>query len=158
MAQNSAGLMLFKRVEPNDVRILLGHPGGPFFARKDEGSWTIPKGLVEDGEESLEAARREFTEETGLETPDSGYVDLGEMSYKSGKRVLAWAFEGECDPSQLESNTFQIEWPPKSGKKATFPEIDRFALYSVGTAVDKIHPAQLVLIERLLKHLVSKRT
>ena len=151
----SAGLLLFQRLDDR-IEVLLGHPGGPFYARKENAIWTIPKGLVEPGEELLAAARREFAEETGLETPEAAsgtYLSLGEMRYKNGKRVHAWAFEGLCDPEALSSNTFELEWPPRSGRKVEFPELDRFGLFEMTAAVDKIHPAQLVLLERLLQAL-----
>jgi predicted NUDIX family NTP pyrophosphohydrolase len=135
------------------LELFLVHPGGPFFTKKDSGAWSIPKGLIEDDENRLATARREFTEETGVETPEEGYVSLGEITQKSGKVVQAWAFEGDCDPSAISSNTFEMEWPPRSGRKQTFPEVDRAAFYSIAEARIKLNPAQVAFIERLKKAL-----
>jgi predicted NUDIX family NTP pyrophosphohydrolase len=131
------------------IELFLVHPGGPFFAKKDNGAWSIPKGLIEDDENRLATARREFTEETGVDTPEEGYVSLGEITQKSGKVVQAWAFEGDCDPSAITSNTFEMEWPARSGRKKTFPEVDRAAFYSVEEARNKLNPAQVAFVERL---------
>ncbi len=151
--KRSAGLLLY-RVRPGSVEVLLGHPGGPFFRKKDHGAWTIPKGLLEDEhEDELVAARREFQEETGIEAPDGGLLDLGEVRMKSGKRVRAWAFCGDCGPDQLESNTFEMEWPPRSGKQTSFPELDRFAFFDVVEAAERIHPAQAPFLVRLMESL-----
>ena len=152
MPQLSAGLLLYRRIA-GTVEVLLGHPGGPFFRKKDKGAWTLPKGLVEEGEVGLAAARREFAEETGIETPAEGYIELGEVKFKSGKRVIAWAFEADCDPDSLESNTFELEWPPRSGKTALFPEIDRFGFFAVNEALEKLHEAQHPFLLRLLQAL-----
>jgi predicted NUDIX family NTP pyrophosphohydrolase len=160
MPRISAGLLLYQWSD-GELRVLLGHPGGPYFANKDDAIWTIPKGLVEPEEDLLSAARREFAEETGLEPPapssEHVYLDLGEMRYKNGKRVQAWAFEGDCDPQRLVSNSFEIEWPPRSGEKAAFPELDRFALFDMEAALLKAHPAQWILLQRLLKALSPRR-
>jgi len=144
----SAGLAMFRRTEQG-LEILLGHPGGPFFRKKDEGCWSIPKGLIDGDEEPLAAARREFTEETGVPTPAEGYTSLGEIQQKSGKVVRAWAFEGDCDPSAITSNTFELEWPPRSGRIQTFPEIDRAAFFTFSEARLKINSAQAKFIDRL---------
>jgi predicted NUDIX family NTP pyrophosphohydrolase len=144
---------MFRRREKS-IEVFLVHPGGPFFRKKDEGSWSIPKGLLGGDEEPLTAARREFTEETGVPTPDEGYLDLGEVQQKSGKLVRAWAFEGECDPTAIKSNTFDLEWPPKSGKVQAFPEIDRAEFFTPEDARRKLNPAQTAFIERLQKILV----
>jgi predicted NUDIX family NTP pyrophosphohydrolase len=128
--------------------VLLVHPGGPFFARKDLGAWTIPKGLVEDGEELLDAARREFEEETGFSAAADEYFPLGSVRQKGGKIVHAWAFLGDCDPAGLTSNMFEFEWPPRSGKRASFPEADRAELFDLERARAKILPAQRELIDR----------
>lgn len=150
------------RVAGDEVEVLLGHPGGPYFARKDRGSWTVPKGLVDPQEPELEAARREFREETGLGAdglPSAGddYLDLGEVRLAGGKRVRAWAFEGDCDPETLESNPFEIEWPPRSGRRAQFPEIDRYEFLALDLAADAIAPAQRPFLERLASALLATR-
>lgn len=153
--KRSAGLLLY-RIRARKVEVLLGHPGGPFFRKKDHGAWTIPKGLLEDeGEDELTGARREFEEETGMSVPDTELLDLGEIRMKSGKRVRAWAFRGDCDPEQLASNTFEIEWPPRSGQRAAFPELDRFAFFEVEEAAERIHPAQTPFVVRLLETMVE---
>ncbi len=144
----SAGLLMFRRGR-GALEVLLAHPGGPFFARRDAGAWTVPKGLVEDGEDLLVAARREFAEETALPTPDGGYVDLGEARLASGKRVRAWAFEGDCDPADVRSNTFELEWPPRSGRVQAFPEVDRAAWFGPDAARTALPDAQHVFLERL---------
>ncbi len=144
----SAGLLMFRRKE-KALELFLVHPGGPFFRKKDEGSWSIPKGLLDGDEEPLAAARREFTEETGVSTPDEGYLALGEVQQKSGKIVRAWAFEGDCDPESIKSNTFDLEWPPKSGKVQAFPEIDRAEFFTPEAARRKLNAAQVAFIERL---------
>ena len=131
-----------------DLQVLLAHPGGPFWAKKDLGSWTIPKGVVQEGEDLLVAARREFTEETGI-APTEPFLPLGEVRMKSGKRVHAWAFAGECDPLAITSNTFQLEWPPRSGKMQSFQEIDRCAFFPVAEAREKILSYQVDFITRL---------
>lgn len=145
--------MLYRQSE-NVTEVLLGHPGGPYFARKDLGSWTIPKGLVEGSEVDLEAARREFEEETGLSS-EGPYLDLGEVRYRGGKRLRAWAFRGDCEPATLESNAFEIEWPPRSGRRQSFPELDRFEFFAIDEAFERIHPVQSSLLEALMKALAS---
>ena len=147
MAARSAGLLMFRR-RGGELEVLLAHPGGPFFARKDAGVWTIPKGEIGD-EDALAAAQREFTEETGL-TAAGPFLSLGEIRQKSGKRVAAWAFEGDCDPAAIRSNTFTIEWPPRSGQMREFPEVDRAAWLSLATAQEKINPAQTALLDALV--------
>jgi predicted NUDIX family NTP pyrophosphohydrolase len=137
------------------LEIFLVHPGGPFFRKRDEGAWSVPKGIIEEDEDLLAAARREFTEETGLPTPDEGYVSLGEVQQKSGKVVRAWAFEGDCHPSTIVSNTFDLEWPPRSGKIQKFPEIDRADFFSAGEARLKLNPAQTSFVDRLEEFLSS---
>ncbi len=135
------------------LELLLVHHGGPFFRNKDDGAWTIPKGELEADEEPLETARREFAEETGLTVPETGYVCLGEVQQKGGKRVLAWAFPGDGDLDAMASNTFEMEWPPRSGRKQSFPEIDRAAFFTAETARIKLNPAQAVFVDRLLEKL-----
>jgi predicted NUDIX family NTP pyrophosphohydrolase len=148
VAERSAGLLMYRRREGR-TEVLLAHPGGPFWAKKDEGAWSIPKGLFEEGEDPLRAARREFTEETGFRAKSKGFVPLGEARQKGGKLVLVWAFEGDARPEKLKSNTFTVEWPPRSGLKQEFPEMDRAEWFDLETAKKKILPGQREFIERL---------
>jgi predicted NUDIX family NTP pyrophosphohydrolase len=150
MPKISAGLLMYHpRGESMDsIEVLLVHPGGPYWKNKDDGAWTIPKGEVDPGEELLEAAIREFSEETGL-TPDGPFGTLGAVKHKSGKTVHVWAFPGDCDPGQIRSNTFELEWPPKSGRKQEFPEVDRAAFFELAAARHKILPAEQPLLDRL---------
>ena len=143
----SAGVLLFRRRDGR-LEVLLAHPGGPFWANRDAGAWSIPKGLAEPGEELLSAARREFAEETGL-NPDGPFVPLGDVRQKAGKVVHAWACEGDADPARLTSNTMQIEWPPGSGRRVEFPEVDRCAWFDPGAARVKLNPAQVAFVDRL---------
>jgi len=140
MAKRSAGLLMFRR-NCGELQVFLVHPGGPFWAGKDAGSWTVPKGEYVDGEEPLDAARREFTEETGF-VAEGEFIDIGNVRQTSGKIVNAWAFEGDCDPRKLKSNFCEIEWPPRSGKKMEIPEVDRGALFSLEEAREKILKSQ----------------
>jgi predicted NUDIX family NTP pyrophosphohydrolase len=133
------------------IEILLAHPGGPFFRNRDDGAWTIPKGLVNPGEDLLAAACREFEEETGVPVRDATFAPLGSVRQKAGKLVHAWAFAGDCDPAALRSNTFEIEWPRRSGRLQVFPEIDRAAFFGPDTARRKILPAQEPFIDRALE-------
>ena len=150
----SAGLLMYRRGE-RGLEVLLVHPGGPFFAQKDEGFWGIPKGLIDDGEPALEAARREFLEETSIVPETDAYLELGEVRQRSGKRVHAWAFEGDCDAEAVVSNTFELEWPPKSGRTCEFPEIDRATWFDLGSARVKINPAQVAFLDRLAELLAE---
>jgi predicted NUDIX family NTP pyrophosphohydrolase len=144
----SAGLLMY-RIKSGLLEVFLVHPGGPFFAKKDEGVWSIPKGEIEAEEDFLKAAIREFEEETGLK-PSGEFLPLGTIKQKGGKTVYAWAFKGDRNENQpIQSNTFRIEWPPHSGKQKEFPEIDRAEFFEVETAKRKINPAQIILIERL---------
>lgn len=143
----SAGLLLFRRGAAG-VEVFLAHPGGPFWAGRDEGAWTIPKGLVEEGEEPLAAARREFREETGIE-PGEPFLPLGSIRQKAGKTVHAWAWEGDADPDAARSNTMRTEWPRGSGRWITFPEVDRCAWFDPAAARTRINAAQADLIDRL---------
>jgi predicted NUDIX family NTP pyrophosphohydrolase len=146
----SAGLLLYRRTN-GEIEFLLVHLGGPFWAKKDEGAWFLPKGEVNPGEDEKAAAIREFREETGLGfDPSSTLISLGTVKHKSGKLVHAWAFEGNCDPGAVRSNTFEMEWPPRSGKKQTFPEIDRAAFFTVATAEKKMHPTEFEFLPRLV--------
>jgi predicted NUDIX family NTP pyrophosphohydrolase len=131
-------------------RVLLVHPGGPFFKRRDAGVWSIPKGMSEPGEAPLATAQREFREELGIEPPEQGFFELGQIKQSGGKVVQAWAFRGEWDPALLQSVTFELEWPPSSGKLAVFPEVDRAEFFEAAVAEEKIIPAQRPLIERAL--------
>jgi len=147
MAKQSAGLMMY-RTHGGRLEVLLVHFGGPFWVNKDAGAWSIPKGEVNPGEELLDAAKREFMEETGLK-PQGNFAPLDSVKHRSGKVVSVWAFEGDCDPSSIKSNTFVLEWPPRSGKMREFPEIDRAAFFSMDVAETKILAAEAVLLSRL---------
>ena len=147
MSRISAGLLMY-RIHGGTLQVLLAHPGGPFFKNKDERAWSIPKGEVEPGEDLLETAKREFEEETGI-TPKGPFIALTPITQKGGKIVHAWAFEDDCDPSAIVSNTFTIEWPPKSGQQMEFPEIDRADFFDVAAAKRKVKAAQVALIEEL---------
>lgn len=153
MAKVSAGILLYRR-SGGELEVLLVHLGGPFWAKKDAGAWFVPKGEVNAGESEIDAARREFAEETGL-CADGELLELGSVRHKSGKKVSAWASEGDCDPAALRSNTFEMEWPPKSGKKKEFPEIDRARFFGVEAAQEKMHPAEFGFVERLGEFLVK---
>lgn len=145
--KRSAGLLMFRR-PGGALEVLLAHPGGPFWQHKDAGAWTIPKGEFAEPERALDAAQREFVEETGFAvTPP--LLPLGEVIQKSGKRVSAWAFEGGCDPAQLRCNEFELEWPPRSGRTQRHPEIDRVAWFGLAEAKRKLVPAQCDFLDRL---------
>lgn len=139
------------RKSGSSVEIFLVHPGGPFWAKKEQGAWSIPKGLVEPGEEKLEAAKREFSEETSV-VPSGPFIELGQIRQKSGKEVYAWAFEGKCDPPSIKSNTFALEWPPRSGRMSEFPEVDRGGFFAIADALRKINPQQAEFVNRLQDH------
>jgi predicted NUDIX family NTP pyrophosphohydrolase len=144
-AKRSAGLLLYRR-RAGILEVFLVHPGGPFWAKKDAGAWTIPKGEIDEGEDELAAARRETAEETGF-APDGNFVALPPIRQKAGKVVVSWAIEAECDPAQLRSNLFSMEWPPRSGRMAEFPEIDRGAWFSLDEARGKLLEAQWPLLD-----------
>ncbi|MFZ3338677.1 MAG: NUDIX domain-containing protein [Xanthobacteraceae bacterium] len=146
----SAGLLIYRR--ENGLEVLLAHPGGPFWVKKDDGVWTIPKGLVEAGNDLIAAARREFTEETNL-TADGELTALSPVNQKSGKTVHAFAFEADFDLARFASNEFQIEWPPRSGRQQSFPEIDRIAYFALPIAKVKILHYQRPLLEELERRL-----
>ncbi len=146
--RTSAGILLY-RLRDGAVEFLLAHPGGPYFAGKDAGAWTIPKGEPEPGEELLAVARREFEEETGHPVADDPVIDLGSIVQKGGKVVFAWAVEGELDPAAAHSNPFEMEWPPGSGTRRSFPEIDRVAWFDPVAARVSIKATQIPLLERL---------
>ena len=148
MAKTSAGLLMY-RVQDGGLEVLLAHPGGPFFRNKDDGAWTLPKGELEPDEAPLDCARREFLEETGV-LAEPPFLALGEVRQKGGKTVIAWAFEGVYDAiAPPPSNTFELEWPPRSGRRMTFPEIDRLVFFGLSRAREKINPAQAALLDRL---------
>ena len=147
--KKSAGLLMYRLTPAGVLEVLLAHPGGPYWQAKDEGAWTLPKGEYEAAEEALEAACREFGEETGFDAVPP-FLPLGEIVQKSGKRISAWAFAGDCDPARLVSNEFEIDWPPRSGRKQSYPEIDRVAWFGLDEARRKINAAQGALLDRLV--------
>jgi len=151
----SAGILLF-RILKGGPEVLLVHPGGPYFARKDLGAWTIPKGLQETDEDGLAAAKREFREELGLNVPATEFIPLHPITQKGGKVVHAWAAPGDLDADAIRSNTFPMEYPPKSGRFREFPEVDRAAWFSLAEAAKKILPAQAPLLAELEEHLSSR--
>ena len=144
------------RVKSEELQVLLVHPGGPFFAKKDDGVWSIPKGEPDAGEGLFDAAQREFEEETGFKSSPP-YIELSPITQKGGKIVHAWAFAGDCDPSQLRSNTFTLEWPPKSRRIQEFPEMDRAGWFGHDIAIRKIKAAQIPLLDELKQKLDSQR-
>jgi predicted NUDIX family NTP pyrophosphohydrolase len=153
-AKTSAGILLYRLRDTWEV--LLVHPGGPFWARKDEGAWFIVKGEVEAEEELLPAAEREFREELGVEAPSGERTSLGSLKNKSGKLIHAWAIEGDLDVSTIRSNTCHIEWPPRSGKRIEIPEVDRAEFFPLETAVQKMSPAEQEFLRRLALHLAQR--
>ena len=144
-------------MKQEQLEVFLVHPGGPFWIKKDVGAWSIPKGEIETGEEPLNVAIREFKEETGQEIGGNFY-ELQPVKQKAGKIIKAWAVEGDIDPTAIESNTFEIEWPPKSGKKKILPEVDKAEWFTVKAAAEKINPGQLPLIEELQQMMRNKKT
>jgi len=146
--RTSAGILLW-RLRGGALEVLLAHNGGPFWVKRDHGHWTIPKGEVEPGEEVAAVARREFAEETGHRVPDGPQIELGEIRQKSGKVVFGWAVEGDLDPATAVSNTFEMEWPPRSGRTAVFPEIDRVEWFGMDEARTRLKAAQTPFLERL---------
>ncbi len=151
MKKLSAGILVYRR-KAGAVEILLVHPGGPFWARKDEGAWSIPKGEYVQGEPPLAAAKREFFEETGF-SADGDFQELGSFRQPSGKLITAFAVEGDCDAAAVRSNTFSMEWPPRSGRTAEFPEIDRAAWFSLEQGATKIAKGQRAILERLISRI-----
>lgn len=137
-------------VREGELEFLLAHPGGPLWSNRDEGAWTIPKGEIREGEELLAAARREFEEELGF-AARGDFIELSPITQKSGKIVHAWAVEGDCNPGGVRSNTFKLEWPPKSGRYRSFPEVDRAEFFRMAQAKQKINPAQIPLLEELAR-------
>ena len=152
MAKRSAGILLY-RVMRGAPEVLLVHPGGPFWARRDAGAWSIPKGEYEPGDDPRTCALREFEEETGAALPPGELIDLGDVKQKGGKVVSAWAAEGDLDADAVRSNTFTMEWPPRSGRTVEFPEIDRAGWFAVDAAREKLVAAQAEFLDRLLERL-----
>ena len=150
----SAGILLY-RLRKGIVEVFLVHPGGPFWAKRDAGAWSIPKGIIDTDEEPLAAAGREFEEETGFRV-SGNFVQLSSVKLKSGKILLAWAVKGDCDASVIKSNTFLMEWPPHSGRQQEFPEVDRAAWFGIGEANKKINQGQAPLLEELERILSGK--
>lgn len=151
--KQSAGLLMYRK-RGESVQVLLVHPGGPFWAKKDLGSWSMPKGEFSEDEDVLKAARREFEEETGF-LPTGQFVRLGAIRQPSGKLIHAWAFEGDLDARKIKSNTFSVEWPPQSGKQQEFPEVDRAEWFTVDTARERIIKGQVEFLDELLRVLES---
>ncbi|HWD56421.1 MAG TPA: NUDIX domain-containing protein [Acidimicrobiales bacterium] len=155
MVASSAGLLLYRVTNDRVVEVLLGHPGGPFWARKDDGVWSIPKGEFAEGEDPLTAAYREFREEIGLDPPPSAPTSLGTRRQPSGKWVSAWAVEGDLDVTHATSNTFEIEWPKGSGNRREFPEVDRVEWMSVARARSKLLKGQVPFLDQLVDELAG---
>jgi predicted NUDIX family NTP pyrophosphohydrolase len=157
MPKKTAGLLVYRRSGP-EIEFLLVHPGGPFWARKDDGAWSIPKGELDDGEDGLAAARREFAEETGLELAGAGaFQPLAPVKQPGGKIVHAWAVEGDCDATLARSNNFTMEWPPRSGRLQEFPECDRAAWFPWTEAKRKILKGQVPILEQVMEKLGIER-
>jgi predicted NUDIX family NTP pyrophosphohydrolase len=147
MAKVSAGILMYRN-KGNVLEVFLAHPGGPFFEKKDTGVWGIPKGEIDEGEDALTAAQREFEEETGFKAQGE-FLPLTPVTQKGGKIVQAWAVAGDCDPSKVKSNLFTMEWPPHSGRQQEFPEVDRAGWFSIAEAKQKINPAQTNFLDEL---------
>lgn len=156
MPKRSAGILLY-RLSGTEPEVLLVHPGGPFWAKKDDGAWSIPKGLYEASEDPLAAAQREFTEETGF-TAQGAFIDLGAFRQPGGKIVQAYALQGDADPAKLRSNLFAMEWPPRSGRMQDFPEADKAGWFAPDAARRKILKGQVAILDALLARLASSET
>ena len=152
MARRSAGLLLY-RITARGPELLLVHPGGPFWAKKDAGVWSLPKGEYADGDDPRAAALREFEEETGTAPPAGKLIELGSVTQKNRKHVTAWAAEGDLDADTIQSNSFTMEWPPRSGRRQAFPEVDRAGWFGPDEAREKLNPAQAAFVDRLLEEL-----
>lgn len=155
MRKTSAGILMYRRIG-DSIEIFLIHPGGPFWAKKDSGAWSIPKGEINPDEDTLSAARREFNEETGSEI-DGDFISLEPIRQKGGKIVSAWAVEGSIDANTIRSDTFSMEWPPRSGRQAEFPEVDRAGWFNLADAREKLIPAQVPFIDELYSRVVKVR-
>jgi predicted NUDIX family NTP pyrophosphohydrolase len=159
MGKLSAGILLYRRVDGGSIEVLIAHPGGPLWAAKDVGAWSIPKGEADDGEteadDLLAVARREFQEETGHAAPARAPTALGDVRLRSGKVIHGWALEGDLDPETATSTTFELEWPPRSGKRRTYPEVDRVAWSTPDQARERLNPAQVPFVDRLLASLAD---
>lgn len=153
MKKQSAGLLLYRTTTPTSIEVLLVHPGGPFWIKKDQGAWSIPKGEFGDDEDALDAAKREFAEELGILAPEGETIALGSAKQSSGKVIYAWAVKADVDPQHVKSNVFTMEWPPKSGKQQEFPEIDKAQWFAIAAARQKLVKGQLPLLEQLIKTL-----
>jgi predicted NUDIX family NTP pyrophosphohydrolase len=153
--RRSAGILLWRRAESGAIEVLLGHPGGPYYVKKDADVWSILKGEYDSSEDPFEVAKREFFEESGHYAPDGTALPLGEIRQKGGKLVVAWALEGNLDPASASSNTFPMEWPPRSGRTIQVPEIDRVAWFDLDAAREKLKAAQHPLLDRLADALVD---
>lgn len=154
MTKRSAGLLMYRR-RGNELEVFLVHPGGPYWAKKDSGAWSIPKGEYTDEEDALAAAKREFEEETGYPV-DGELLALGQVKQAGGKIVTAWAFEGDCVAADLKSNTFSMEWPPRSGRQREYPEVDRGDWFSIPEASEKLMAGQLPFLDRLTRHVIFR--
>jgi predicted NUDIX family NTP pyrophosphohydrolase len=154
MTKRSAGLLMYRR-RNDELEVFLVHPGGPYWAKKDVGAWSIPKGEYTEEEQAIDAAKREFEEETGFAV-EGELLDIGQVKQPGGKIVSAWAFEGDCDPASLRSNTFSMEWPRRSGQQREFPEVDRGSWYSVAGAREKLMTGQLAFLDRLVRHIALR--
>lgn len=152
VSRYSAGILLFRRVA-GPIEVLVAHMGGPFWAAKDAAAWSVPKGELDPGEEPLAAARREFAEELGLPVPDGDPIPLGEVRQRGGKVVTVWAVEGDLDPAAVVPGTFETEWPPRSGRRQSFPEVDRVEWCDLDTARDRLVAGQRPFLDRLLERL-----
>ncbi|MGH3733740.1 MAG: NUDIX domain-containing protein [Acidimicrobiales bacterium] len=151
MPRLSAGILLYRHNDAARIEVLIAHPGGPFFVKKDDAAWSIPKGEYDAGEDPLAAAEREFEEELGAPPPLGARVDLGELAQSRAKRVHAWAIEGDFDATKIASNTFKLEWPPKSGENVDFPEVDRAAWFEIPDATRKLVSGQVEFLDRLIE-------
>ena len=154
MSKRSAGLLMYRR-RAAGIEVFLVHPGGPFWEKKDLRAWSIPKGEYSEDEPPLAAAKREFEEETGF-AAGGDFIELGELKQSGGKIVTAWAFQGDCDPARLRSNTFMMEWPPRSGRKVEFPEVDRASWFSIDDARERMLIGQRSFLERLLLATIAR--
>jgi predicted NUDIX family NTP pyrophosphohydrolase len=154
-SRRSAGLLLYRRRPDGDLEVLLAHPGGPIWAKRDEGAWTVPKGEFHEGESAWDVARREFEEEVGHPAPDGDPIEVGEIRQKGGKLVEAWALEGDLDPATAHSNTFALEWPPRSGTWITIPEIDRVEWFAPDEARRRLKDTQIPFVDRLIEALTK---